>query len=128
MAVHLNHTIVPARDKVESAEFLAHMLDLPAPQRMGHFLGVETANGVTLDYVDAGGEYPSGHYAFLLSEEEFDVVHERVTSAGIQIFADPQGQRPDEINTHDGGRGFYFPDPGGHWLEVITRPYGSGSA
>jgi hypothetical protein len=31
-----------------------------------------------------------------------------------------------EINHHDGGRGFYFEDPNGHFLEVITRPYGSG--
>jgi len=31
-----------------------------------------------------------------------------------------------EINHNDGGRGVYFQDPSGHYLEIITRPYGSG--
>ena len=31
-----------------------------------------------------------------------------------------------EINTRDRGRGFYFSDPDGHNMEVLTRRYGSG--
>jgi catechol 2,3-dioxygenase-like lactoylglutathione lyase family enzyme len=31
------------------------------------------------------------------------------------------------INHRDGGRGVYFEDPDGHLLELLTRPYGSGS-
>lgn len=64
------------------------------------------------------------HYAFLLSEEEFDVAFEKIQAAGIAYFADPHGKHPGEINHNDGGRGVYFPDPTGHGMEIITRPYG----
>jgi catechol 2,3-dioxygenase-like lactoylglutathione lyase family enzyme len=50
-----------------------------------------------------------------------------VVERGIPYFADPMGRQKGQINHHDGGRGVYFPDPDGHWLEIITRPYGSGS-
>ncbi|MEW2634120.1 hypothetical protein AB0903_21355 [Streptomyces sp. NPDC048389] len=67
------------------------------------------------------------HYAFLISEDEFDQVFRRVQEAGLTYYADPHGERPGEINRNDGGRGMYFIDPAGHGMEVITRPYGSGS-
>ena len=64
------------------------------------------------------------HYAFLLSEEEFDVAFGKIRSAGVAYFADPHGRLPGEINHNDGGRGVYFTDPAGHGMEIITRPYG----
>ena len=72
------------------------------------------------------GEIGSQHYAFLVSEEEFDAIHARLQKAGRQWWADPAGRRPGEINRNDGGRGLYWEGPDGHWLEIITRPYGSG--
>jgi hypothetical protein len=45
----------------------------------------------------------------------------------VAYWADPGQTRRDEINTRDGGRGLYFTDPDGHLLEILTRPYGSGS-
>jgi extradiol dioxygenase family protein len=71
-------------------------------------------------------EIRSMHYAFLVSEPEFDEIFGRIQERGIDFFADPGGRLKGEINTHDGGRGCYFADPSGHWLEIITRPYGSG--
>jgi catechol 2,3-dioxygenase-like lactoylglutathione lyase family enzyme len=122
MAIQLNHTIVLSRDALASATFLAEILDLPAPVAMGPFQAVSTANGVSLDFASAEGDITPQHYAFLISEDEFDEVFSRVTDRGLQYWADPFMARPGEIG-RDHGRGFYFEDPSGHWLEVLTEPY-----
>jgi len=128
MPVELNHTIVAARDKKAAAEFLARILGLTVGPQFGPFLPVETSNGVTLDFMDADpGRIAPQHYAFLVSEEEFDAIFGRIVEAGLPYWADPWHQEPGRINHHDGGRGVYFADPNDHNLEIITRPYGSGS-
>lgn len=128
MAVQLNHTIVGAVDAEASARWLAEMLDLGEPVRAGYFWQVETANGVALDFasVDAGQTVTPIHYAFLIGEDDFDRVYGRITHRGLDHWADPMQHHPGEINRHDGGRGVYFLSNDGHYLEVITRPYGSG--
>lgn len=131
MAITLNHTIVAARDKVASATFLTELFDLSAPRPLGHFMVVTIGsdNPVSLDFAEVGdGEqiHPQ-HYAFLVSEDDFDAIYGRIRARGMQHWADPRGARPGEINHNDGGRGVYFRDPGGHYLEILTRPYGSGA-
>ena len=126
MSVDLNHTIVAARDRQRSADFLAEVLGLAALTPFGPFMVVEVANGVSLDFADADGEVTPQHYAFLVSEPEFDEIFGRIQARDLPYWADPARRRPGEINHNDGGRGVYFPDPDGHFLEIITRPYGSG--
>ena len=127
MSVQLNHTIVAARDKRAGARFLASILGLEVGPQYGPFLPVETSNGVTLDFMDSGAaEIASQHYAFLVSEEDFDAIFGRITEAGVPYYADPGHRRRGQINRNDGGRGLYFADPNGHNLEIITRPYGGG--
>jgi catechol 2,3-dioxygenase-like lactoylglutathione lyase family enzyme len=126
MTVKLNHTIVYSRDKRAAAKFFAEIFGLPAPARFGPFLVVEVGNEVSLDFLEADGEPASQHYAFLVSEPEFDQIFGRIQARGLSYWADPGQAREGEINTHDGGRGVYFEDPSGHLLEIITRPYGSG--
>ena len=123
MAVQLNHTIVPARDKEASARFLTDILGLDPPIPFGPFLCVETANGVSLDYDDRAGPAKPNHYAFLVSEDEFDAIFARVTERRLTYWADPGHTREGVINGH--GRGFYFEDPSGHNMEVLTRAYGT---
>jgi extradiol dioxygenase family protein len=129
MSVSLNHTIVHSRDRRAAAEFLASVLGLEVGTASGPFLPVATANGVTLDFATAGPDETIApqHYAFLVSEKEFDAGFEKIQQAGIPYWADPAQRHPGRINHHDGGRGVYFLDPSGHYLELITRPYGSGS-
>ena len=127
MAAQLNHTIVWSSDQAKSATFLAEMLGRPAPTRFGHFDVVELDNGVSLDFANAEGPIRPQHYAFLISEADFDAVLGRIRERALDHWADPMRRRPGEINHNDGGRGVYFPDPDGHGLEVITRPYGSGA-
>ncbi|MFF6915990.1 VOC family protein [Streptomyces sp. NPDC012466] len=126
MTVQLNHTIVAAHDKRASARFLADLLGLDVSPPYGPFLPVEISNGVTLDFMDSSETISPQHYAFLVSEDEFDEILGRVQKAGLTYWADPFHSRPGEINHNDGGRGAYFNDPDGHRLEIITRPYGSG--
>ena len=124
--MEFNHTIVWCNDKAMSAGFLANILGRPDPEPYGHFLVVKLDNGVSLDFMEKDGEVARQHYAFLVKEDEFDAVLGRIRQTGLDYWADPAKSRPAEINHNDGGRGVYFPDPNGHLLEVITRPYGSG--
>ncbi|WP_250290419.1 VOC family protein [Streptomyces atroolivaceus] len=125
MSVELNHTIVHSRDNRESAEFLANILGLTVGTEWGPFIPVVLANGVTLDFAAIPAESITvQHYAFLISEAEFDAALDRIKAQGITYYADPHRKHPGEINHNDGGRGVYFPDPSGHGMELITRPYG----
>ncbi len=127
MPVQLNHTIVHAKDRVASANFLSEILGLPRPRPFGPFMVVDTANGVSLDFISAGDpEIIVEHYAFLVTEPEFDEIFGRMRARGLDYWADPARRTKGEINRHDGGRGVYWLDPNGHVLEIITRPYGSG--
>jgi catechol 2,3-dioxygenase-like lactoylglutathione lyase family enzyme len=125
MTVKLNHTIVHSRDKHASAKFMAEILGLSAPVPFGPFMGVQTGNEVTLDFLETDEDITIEHYAFLISEAEFDAIFGRIRERGLPYWADPARTQPG-INTRDGGRGVYFEDPNGHVLEILTRPYGSG--
>jgi catechol 2,3-dioxygenase-like lactoylglutathione lyase family enzyme len=127
MPVTLNHTIVKAKNSQASAKFMTEILGLSDPVVFGHFYVVEAANGVSLDFMEADGAITPQHYAFLVSEQEFDEIFNRIREKNITYWADPQANRPGEINHRDGGRGLYFEDPNGHYLEILTRPYGSGA-
>lgn len=125
MAVELNHTIVSSRSREESAAFWAEILGLAPPVPFGPFLEVMVENGLTFDFADADeDDIASQHYAFLITEPEFDAIFGRILEREVPHWADPGRRRPSEINHNDGGRGVYFEDPSGHFLEIITRPYG----
>jgi len=128
MAVQLNHTIIASYDPATAAGWFAEMFGIEAPIRYGPFWQVSTSNDVNLDFdaVDPGFVISPQHYAFLVSEEEFDGILGRIVERRIEFFADPAGREAGRYNEHDGGRGLYFPDPSGHWLEIITHPYGTG--
>ena len=126
MTIKLNHTIVHSNDKRAAAEFFASLFGLPAPRPFYDFLDVEVGNEVTLAFLDADGmEIQMQHYAFLVSEKEFDQIFGRIKARGLKYWADPGRTEEGRINRHDGGRGVYFQDPSGHLLEIITRPYGA---
>jgi catechol 2,3-dioxygenase-like lactoylglutathione lyase family enzyme len=124
MSIQLNHTIVWCTDKERSANFMAEVLGREKPKTFAMFLVVDLDNGVSLDFSDNGDAVVTQHYAFLVSEPEFDAIFGRIKAMDLAYWADPARTRPGEINRHDGGRGVYFPDPDGHLLEIITRPYG----
>ncbi|MEU6150945.1 VOC family protein [Actinosynnema sp. NPDC047251] len=124
MTVKLNHTIVSAHDARATADFLVEVFGFAPAVPFGPFLCVETANEVSLDVMAAEEEITPQHYAFLVSDAEFDQIFGRVRERGLTYWADPYQRRAGEINTNDGGRGVYFEDPNGHRLEILTVPYG----
>ena len=124
MAIELNHTLVHARDVWAAAGEVADVLGRPAPASYGPFAVLELDNGASLDFVEDTGDIRAQHYAFLVGEDDFDAVWGRLREQGRQWWADPHRQQPGEINHGDGGRGLYWEGTDGHWLEIITRPYG----
>jgi catechol 2,3-dioxygenase-like lactoylglutathione lyase family enzyme len=127
MTIKLNHMIVHAKDKRASAEFVSSILGLGAPVPFGPFLGVQTGNEVTLDFLETDEEIQTQHYAFLVAESEFDEIFSRIQARKLRYWADPGRHQLNRINTHDGGRGVYFEDPSGNLLEILTKAYGSGA-
>lgn len=124
MTVQLDHTIVSAHNKDRAATFLTEILGLPPPRRLGHFTVVQI--GVTsIDFVSKSGDIQQRHFAFLVSEGEFDEIFDRIRARKLPYWSDPRRRHPGEVNVWDDGRGVYFDDPDGHLLEIITRRYGS---
>lgn len=124
MAVKLNHTIIQAKDAEKSAQFLSEILGLSAPTLFGPFVVVKTDNEVSMDFRTTTDEIKTRHFAFIVSEKEFDEIFARITHRELKYWADPGRTKPQQINHDDGGRGCYFLDPDGHFLEIITQPYG----
>ena len=120
MTITLNHTIVPAHDNEASARFFALIFGLKYDGPAGHFAPVQVNDTLTLDF-DHRETFDSHHYAFHVSDEEFDAVLGRVKAEGIRYGSGPFDLDNMEINTRRGGRGFYFLDPDGHVLELLTR-------
>ena len=124
MSVTLNHTIIRCSDKEASARFLVDILGLAEPTSYGPFMVVQVDNDVSLDYADTHGRPHPQHYAFMVSDEEFDEIQKRIVDRGLTYWADPFHTKENEVNTNDGGRGLYWDDPDGHNLEILTVPYG----
>ena len=118
--MHLDHTIVPATDKETSAKFFAKIFGLTYEGPMGHFAPVLVNDSLTLDF-DNSDRFESHHYAFRVSDEEFDAIFERVKAEGVAYGSGPFTQDDMKINSRRGGRGFYFKDPNGHSLELLTK-------
>jgi hypothetical protein len=129
VSIELNHTIVASRDAESSARWFADLFGTDEPFPFGRFWQINTANGVGLDFGSVGpdDDITSQHYAFLVTEDEFDSIYGKIVERDMDHWADPGATRPREINHNDGGRGVYFRNDDGHYLEIITRPYGSGS-
>ena len=120
MAITLNHTIVPARDKEASARFFAEVFGLKYEGPSGHFAPVHINETLTLDF-DDDDRFDTHHYAFHVSDPEFDAIFKRVQAAGLAYGSDPWNLENRQLNSWNGGRGVYFRDPNGHILELMTR-------
>jgi catechol 2,3-dioxygenase-like lactoylglutathione lyase family enzyme len=124
MTIELNHTIVPARDKEESARFYERMLGFKYEGPMGHFAPIRIpSQSLTLDFDTWEESFQPQHYAFKVSEAEFDEIFGRIVEAGLSYGSGPFSPEDMQINRWNGGRGVYFRDPSGHLLELLTRDY-----
>jgi catechol 2,3-dioxygenase-like lactoylglutathione lyase family enzyme len=119
MPIFLDHTIVPAKDKLASAKFFAEIFGLTVKPGDGYFAQVQVNDSLTFDFADEE-EPQSHHYAFHISDAEFEALYERVKAKGLTYGSGPYNHTDGKIYTRRGGRGFYFEDPNGHLLEVMT--------
>ena len=123
MTASLDHMIVFARDREASAAYLAETLGTPPPTAAGHFTQVQIDHGLTVDFMNTSGDVAVQHYAFLVSEAQFDAAFSKIRARKQTYWADPYRRRPNEINQlSNDGRLVYFEDPSGHFLEIRTRP------
>ncbi len=124
MTIELNHTIVPARDKDDSARFFSRIFGVAYEPSGGYFAPVRVNDRLTLDFDDdyeATEQFGVHHYAFHVSDEEFDAIFSRVHEAGLAYGSEPGHPANGKLNNWNGGRGVYFRDPSGHLLELLTR-------
>ena len=119
MAIVLDHTIVPAHDNEASAGFFARIFGLHFEKSVSHFAPVRVNDTLVMDF-DTRAAFEPHHYAFKVSEPEFDGIFQRVRDEGLAYGSGPRSPDNMEINHRGGGRGFYFRDPNGHLLEVLT--------
>ncbi len=122
MTITLNHTIVPAHDKFESARFYSRLFGFEYIGEFSHFTVVKVNDTLNLDF-DNKEKYESHHYAFKVTEQEFDEIFKRLQAENIPYGSGPFNPEDMNINHHYGGRGVYFRDPGGHLLEMLTADY-----
>ena len=121
MTVTLNHTIVPVRDKAAAAKFFAQIFGLKRG-RAGYFSPVRINKSLTLLFSDEDEKFESHHYAFHVSNAEFDAILRRITKARLVFGSAPWSLEDGKLNDWNGGRGVYFRDPNGHVLELMTVP------
>jgi catechol 2,3-dioxygenase-like lactoylglutathione lyase family enzyme len=126
MTITLGHTIVSARDRVAAARFFAEIFGLRFEGLGGHFAPVRVNDTLTLDFDDAKGAITSQHYAFHVSEVEFDAILQRVKDAGLAFGSGPWSIEDGKLNDWNGGRGFYYKDHDGHVIELMTMPLSCG--
>ena len=120
MAIALDHTIVPARDKAAAAQFFADIMGLQVKPGQGHFTQVQVNEALTFDFADDEEVLESHHYAFHISDQEFDAILDRVQAHSLRYGSGPRDSENGQLNTRRNGRGFYFRNPDGHLLEVMT--------
>jgi hypothetical protein len=124
MSVQLDHCIVPCRDQVVAAKTLAGLLGVPwAEKGMGPFSPVYVNDGLTLDFIQTDEPFPVHHYAFRVSDAEFDAIFARISAAGIPYRSEPHGPMNMKVNTDWGGRIVYWEEPAGHYWEILTQSY-----
>lgn len=120
MTIELNHTIVPARDKIVSAKFFARIFGLAFDDTAaGFFAPVRVNETLTFDF-DEADDFDIHHYAFHVSDPEFDAIFGRIKADGLPYGSEPFSREDMQINHRGGGRGVYFCDPNGHILELLT--------
>ncbi len=122
MEITLNHTIVASKDNVESAKFYERIFDFEFIKEWGHFAVVKVNSTLTLDF-DRQDNFSTNHYAFKVSDQQFDEIFERVKLENISFGSGPCSSDDGKINNDYGGRGVYFEDPNGHLLEIMTIDY-----
>ena len=107
MSIILNHIVVPARSKHEAAVWFSHAFGLERSELEGHFAGVQVNQTLTFLFADESS-FSRGHYAFQVSDEEFDSILNRIKAEKTTIGSTPGTPEDGKLNDWNGGRGVLF--------------------
>lgn len=128
MTVHLDHLMIPTKNKEAAAERLAHILGVSwSAASVGPFAAVYVNEGLTIDFDEWSSEFAKGHYCFRVTEAEFEVILGRLKSSGTAYRSLPHGEVDYEVNHSVGGRIVYWSEPDGHVWELLTESYARGN-
>lgn len=128
--MELNHLLVPCREKVKSADYFARLMGLPTGD-VAHFAPVKINDSLVLDFAeiddvslwaDENDHFARQHYAFKVSEDEFEAIFGRVKAEGLRYGSGPG---PDslydmQVDQRRGGHRVYFDEMNGHSIEIFT--------
>lgn len=129
MAVHLDHLMIPSKNREAAARRLAEILGVTwAPAKIGPFTALYVNDGLTIDFDEWTEEFPKGHYCFRVPEAEFQVILARLVASGIAYRSLPHGPNDHQVNTSLGSHIVYWSEPDGHVWELLTESYARASA
>jgi catechol 2,3-dioxygenase-like lactoylglutathione lyase family enzyme len=123
MAIELDHTIVPSRDKRAAAMQLAELLGVSWSGDQEPFAPVYVNDGFTLDFIATDDDFPVYHFCFRVGSQEFDAILSRIKAAGIEFRSGVHGPIDMQVSTEDGGKRVYWNEPDGHQWEMLTVSY-----
>jgi hypothetical protein len=124
VTIHLDHFIVPARNKVAAAKLLGELLGVQWSETgTGPFSPVYINDGLTLDFIDTDEAFPIYHFCFRVEQKDFDAILARINAAGIKHRSAVRGPEDMRISTDFGGNGVYWNEPEGHQWEMLTVSY-----
>jgi catechol 2,3-dioxygenase-like lactoylglutathione lyase family enzyme len=124
MSIHLDHIMVPARDKIKSAKLLAELLGVPwSAAGIGPFAPVFVSDSLTLDFDEWTEAIPMLHYCFRVEQQAFDAILQRIKDAGIPYRSNVHGDVDFKVDTAHGGSIVYWNEPDGHQWEMLTLSY-----
>ena len=119
MTIFLDHMSVPTHDKVATAEFYASLFGVQYEGPRRDYAPLIVNDGLTLNFENVEQLDPR-HYAFRMAPEEWESVKERLTAASVP-FGDSTRTNDGSVYERGGLRGFFFKDPNGHSVEIITK-------
>ena len=89
MSIEFNHTLVHAKDTWAAAREVGGVLGLAEPSSYGPFAVLQFDNGTTLDFIEDTGEIKAQHYAFLVGEDDFDAIWDRLKEQAPPVVGRP---------------------------------------
>ena len=116
----LDHTIVPCRDNIASANFYNEVLGF---KKGGSHYSFEViyVDGTLKLLFSNRKKVRSNHYAFHASAKEYDMVLSHIIVRGLPYGSSPTDRHNESEYLRENDKGFYFDDPDGHVLEVMTE-------
>ncbi len=124
MTIHLDHLMVPSRDKLAAAKLLSELLGVPWSENgIGPFAPVYVNDGLTIDFDEWTDPVPLIHFCFRVSQDDFNAILTRIKAAKIEYRSNVHGPVDFQVDTQHGGSIVYWYEPDGHQWKMLMVSY-----